>query len=135
MRRLTSSSKSIQSIHSENDRKHVAQIIESCEQFAELLAKSSGLKKINRIDGNHPYANKFLHDLKPHSKENSPSQTSRVFVFRKQHGPVVVCRGRLQLKLDNFLDLVQLISDISVAGSGEDVLCFFFATDLHEPTG
>lgn len=47
----------------------------------------------------------------------------------------MVCCGCLQLEFDNFLDLLQFVLDISFTGSFEDVSCFFFTANLHEPTG
>lgn len=45
----------------------------------------------------------------------------------------MICCGCLQLEFDNLLDLLQFVLNISFSGSFEDMLCFFFATDLHEP--
>ena len=49
MNALTSAPESVQSIDSEDDGKHVAQIVETCQQFAKLFTESSVLKEIDGI--------------------------------------------------------------------------------------
>ena len=74
MTKLTSATKSVQSIDGEDDREHIRQIIESRQQLAKLLTETSILEEIHGVHSHDADSDEFLHDLKPDSEENSPSQ-------------------------------------------------------------
>ena len=52
MRRLTSTAKSVQGIDGKDHREHIAQVVETCQQFAKLLSKTSVLEEIHCVDSN-----------------------------------------------------------------------------------